>query len=157
MLFLSPPMTPPPRSGRWICHGVGFVFLDGHEHGDGRRPRPKFSAIFEYIQPRTIAIDTSCEAGCMLNVEMRKRFVSTVNASVGGNSFVDLYCFWGWSFSDQIPRSGLVSSMFVCVLLVTMFSPCTCSCLLGWFSNSEARPKQLARICKANQRKCGRK
>ena len=28
----------------------------------------------------------------MLDVEMWKRFMSTVNASVGGNSFVDLYC-----------------------------------------------------------------
>jgi len=92
MLFLSPPMTPPPRSGRWIRHEVDFALLDGREHGDGRRPRPKSSAIFEYLQPQTIAIDTSGESGCMLDVEMWKRFVSTVNASVGGNSFVDLYC-----------------------------------------------------------------
>jgi len=92
MLFLSPPMTPSPRSGRWIRHEVDFVLLDGREHGDGRRPRPKSSAIFEYLQPRTIAIDTSGESGCMHDVEMWKRFVSTVNASAGGNSFVDLYC-----------------------------------------------------------------
>ena len=84
--------APPPRSGRWIRHEVDFALLDGREHGDGRRPRPKSSAIFEYLQPRTIAIDTSGESGCMLDVEMWKRFVSTVNASVGGNSFVDLYC-----------------------------------------------------------------
>jgi hypothetical protein len=91
MLLLTPPMTPPPRSGRWIRHEVDFV-LGGHGNDDDRCPGPKPSAIFEYLQPRTIAIDGSGGLSCTHDVETWKRFVSAMNASVGGNSFVDLYC-----------------------------------------------------------------
>ncbi|KAL3823575.1 hypothetical protein ACHAXA_002916 [Cyclostephanos tholiformis] len=92
MLYLGPPITSP-RSGRWIQHEVDFV-LDSQQR-DARCSRPKPNAIFEYLQPRTIAIDRSGDSSCMQNLEMWKRFVSTLNASVGGNSFVDLHCVRG--------------------------------------------------------------
>jgi hypothetical protein len=89
MLLMAPPITSPSRSGRWIQHEVNFT-LDGQQH-DARCSRPKPSAIFEYLQPQTIAIDMSGGSNCTQDIEMWQRFVSILNASVGGNSFVDLH------------------------------------------------------------------
>ncbi|KAL3780326.1 hypothetical protein ACHAW5_002891 [Stephanodiscus triporus] len=83
MLFLAPPITSPSRSGRWIQHEIDFVLNGQH---DARHRRPKPSAIFEYLQPQTIAIDTSGELSCLQDIELWKHFVSS------GNSFIDLYC-----------------------------------------------------------------
>ncbi len=67
-------------------------------------PVQKPSAIFEYLQPRTIAIGRSCGSSCPHVVKMWKQFVLAVNASAGGNSFVNLCCVRG------DPRMKLVIS-----------------------------------------------
>ena len=46
MLFLAPPITSPSRYARWINHEITISNDD-----DGLTP----SAIFEYLQPQTIA------------------------------------------------------------------------------------------------------
>jgi hypothetical protein len=84
ILFLAPPIvTSPSRFGRWIQYEITFSNDD-----DGLTP----SAIFEYLHPQTIIIDKSDN---VQDMNMWKQFVLTMNADLGGNSFIDLYAAKG--------------------------------------------------------------
>ena len=83
ILFLARPITSPSRFGRWIQYEITFSNDD-----DGLTP----SAIFEYLQPQTIIIDKSDN---VQDMNMWKQFVLTINADLGGNSFIDLYASKG--------------------------------------------------------------
>ena len=83
ILFLAPPITSPSRYGRWIHYEITFSNDD-----DGLTP----SAIFEYLHPQTIIIDKSDN---VQDMNIWKQFVLTMNAGLGGNSFIDLYAAKG--------------------------------------------------------------
>mmetsp|Transcript_22822 Transcript_22822/g.43020 ORF Transcript_22822/g.43020 Transcript_22822/m.43020 type:complete len:566 (-) Transcript_22822:4859-6556(-) len=86
-LFLTPPMTSVPRSGHWIQNEIDFT---SDNNDSVSHPIP--IAIFDHRQPRTLIVDTSCEMNYTQDATMWKEMVSNLNASIGGNSFIDLYC-----------------------------------------------------------------
>ena len=86
-LFLSPPISSVPLSGRWIDHEIDFAPDNANV-----RDHSASNAIFDYRHPRTLVIDTSCGANALHDANMWKSLVSTLNAYVGGDSYIDLYC-----------------------------------------------------------------
>mmetsp|Transcript_39804 Transcript_39804/g.83179 ORF Transcript_39804/g.83179 Transcript_39804/m.83179 type:complete len:806 (-) Transcript_39804:89-2506(-) len=86
-LFLTPPLTSIPRSGHWIQNEIDFT---SDNNDSGSHPIP--SAIFDHRQPRTLIVDASREMNSTQDATMWKEMVSNLNASIGGNSFIDLYC-----------------------------------------------------------------
>jgi len=86
-LLLSPPITSVPYSGRWIQYEIDFTSDKDHAHF-----KPVPSAIFEYRSPRTLIIDTSGEMNSTLDSKVWKQLVANLNASIGGDTYIDLYC-----------------------------------------------------------------
>ena len=85
-LFLSPPISSQQRSGgQWLQHEIDFTSnINNHFY-------PEPDVIVDYRQPRTLSIDTSNEMNST-NAKMWKDLVSNLNASIGGSSYIDLYC-----------------------------------------------------------------
>lgn len=99
-LFLAPPtLSPPPQANHWIQYEIDFgSSRSSQNHPGGHPSAPQPSAVFEYRSPRTLSIDTST----VQDVTIWKDLVSSMNARIGGNSFIDLY----WKKGD--PRLNLV-------------------------------------------------
>ena len=99
-LFLAPPtLSLPPQANHWIQYEIDFgSSRSSQNHPGGHPSAPQPSAVFEYRSPRTLSIDTST----VQDVTIWKDLVSSMNARIGGNSFIDLY----WKKGD--PRLNLV-------------------------------------------------
>lgn len=82
IFLLSPtPTSLASQSGRWIQHEIDFV------SGPSNDLVP--SVIFECRRPRTLSVDTSsCGAN---DANTWRDLVLKLNASIGDNSFIDLY------------------------------------------------------------------
>ena len=99
-LLLGPPISSSSlqSGGHWIQHEIDFTSnsdegnnnYNNIHHQTSSYPMP--SAIFDYRQPRTLTIDTSSEMNSTHDANMWKNLVTTLNASIGGTSFIDLYC-----------------------------------------------------------------
>ena len=84
-LFLAPPISSQQRSGgQWIQHEIDFTSNNQHHY-------PEPDVIIDYRQPRTLTIDTSNEMNSA-NAKMWKDLVTNLNSSIGGSSYIDLYC-----------------------------------------------------------------
>jgi len=93
-------------------------------------------------------------------MNMWKQFVSTMNASIGGNSFIDLYAekgdprsklvIFGLNPEERACKFHLVDYYSLSSVVLTLLSSHS-------FSNSEARREQPARIGKAYHRRYGQR
>jgi len=86
IILLAPPLSSTPKSGHWIQHEIDFT----SDYSGIKCPEP--STIVEYRQPCTLTIDASDQMHFTHDATMWKDLVSNLNARIGGNSFVDLYC-----------------------------------------------------------------
>jgi len=80
-LFLSPSVSFIPSSNHWIHHETDFTSRTNDSHIIP-------SVIFEHRHPRTIIIDSSFAQ----DSNMWEELIFNLNASIGGDNFIDMYC-----------------------------------------------------------------